>query len=100
MRPRLFMLALTALAACTQFPDLDAAVAPDVANAPYPRLLPIEEVLGPDRPPRATPEAAERLSLQAAALQARARTATGSEAAALSARADALRLRAGALRAE
>lgn len=100
MRPRLFLIVLPALVACTQFPDLDAAVAPEVANAPYPRLLPIEQVLGPERPPRATPEAAARLAGQAAALQARAGTATGSEAAALSERADALRLRADALRAE
>ena len=99
-RPRLLLLALPTLAACTEFPALDAAVPPEVAKAPYPRLLPIEEVLGPERTPRATPEEIERLSREAAALRARARAATGAEADALSSRAEALRLRADALRAE
>ncbi|MFD1341420.1 hypothetical protein [Litorisediminicola beolgyonensis] len=63
-------LALT-LAACTQFPELDAARSADVANAPWPDLVPIETLLaGP--PPRATEAETASVSARAAELRARA----------------------------
>lgn len=60
-----------ALAACTQFPELDQTATPGVAEAPYPTLLPLGELLtGPA--PRATPEVRAGVEARAAGLQARA----------------------------
>lgn len=60
-----------ALAACAQFPELDAARSADVADAPWPDLLPIETLLaGP--PPRATEAETDAVAARAAALRNRA----------------------------
>ncbi|MHA6344009.1 hypothetical protein [Roseivivax sp. CAU 1761] len=83
------------LAACTQFPEIDAAQTPGIERAPYPRLLPIDTLLaGPA--PRATPEMAVALERRAAGLDARAAgiapaAGPAPDAAALKARAAALR---------
>ena len=39
---------LVALAGCAQFPDVDAATDPSLADTPYPALLPVEQVLDQD----------------------------------------------------
>lgn len=41
----IFVLPIAMLAACTQFPELDATVAPELENAAYPELLPLEPIL-------------------------------------------------------
>ncbi|MCW8843854.1 MAG: hypothetical protein OQK00_10605 [Rhodobacteraceae bacterium] len=43
-----FFLALTA--GCAQFPNVNSATDPALADAPYPALLPVEEVLDQDEP--------------------------------------------------
>ena len=40
----LVLLPLLAVAACTQFPELDATATPGVAETPYPDLLPLERL--------------------------------------------------------
>lgn len=60
-----------ALAACSQFPELDAAVSPGVAEADYPTLLPLGGLLtGPE--PRATQEMRGGIEARVAGLRARA----------------------------
>ena len=46
-RPSLWFatLALATLGACTQFPELDSTVTPELAAAPYPDLVPVEPLL-------------------------------------------------------
>lgn len=41
----LHLLPLIALAACTQFPELEGTVAPELEKAAYPDLLPLEPIL-------------------------------------------------------
>ncbi len=69
---RLCALCLAAgLAACTQFPELDATRAPGVANAAYPDLVPIGTILaGPE--PRATKAAVGEVQGRVAGLEATA----------------------------
>jgi len=51
MRPIFLMLSSLILAAgCAQFPEVDAATDPEVANAPYPALVPVEAVLENEAP--------------------------------------------------
>lgn len=51
MRPVFLILSSLILAAgCAQFPDVDAATDPEIANTPYPTLLPVEQVLDKDTP--------------------------------------------------
>ncbi|WP_094021755.1 hypothetical protein [Maliponia aquimaris] len=71
----LLLCCLPALAAglggCAQFPELDAAQTPGVADAPYPRLLPLEALLnGPA--PRASEAAIATVEGRVGALRARA----------------------------
>ena len=65
-------LTLAALAGCTTFPELDAVQTPGLANAPYPRLLPLGTLLAEGSAPRATPEAMGDVAARAARLRARA----------------------------
>lgn len=59
------------LPGCTQFPELDAVQTPGVANAAYPRLLPLEALLnGPA--PRASEAAIATVEGRVGALRARA----------------------------
>ena len=66
--------ALVALAACARVPELDARIARETLDAPYPDLLPLDTALAPLPPPAG---AAERLqsSLEGRrdSLEARAR---------------------------
>lgn len=62
-----------ALAGCTQFPELDGVVAPDVANADFPALLPLEPLLASAAPVVADPVATTtNLQSRVSALRARA----------------------------
>jgi hypothetical protein len=74
MRPLVLLLLLTA---CTRFPELDAAVDTSALDAPYPDLVPIEQLLEPAPRPgsgaRVEPDVAETLQSRAAGLQSRAR---------------------------
>ena len=63
---------LMALTACTQFPELDAVATPGVENAPYPRLVPIDDLIADPAPPRATKEDIAQVQARADGLQARA----------------------------
>ncbi|SNR25737.1 hypothetical protein [Puniceibacterium sediminis] len=71
-----FLPATLLLCACAQFPELDSTQTPGVADAPYPRLVPIETLLVSD-PPRATPEMRAGVLARAEALRARAALLVG-----------------------
>ena len=63
-----------ALAACTQFPELDGTVAPDLENADFPALVPLDTLRTASDPVVADPVATtESLNARVAALRARAR---------------------------
>ncbi|SLN74372.1 hypothetical protein ROJ8625_04048 [Roseivivax jejudonensis] len=59
------------LAGCATFPEIDAAESADVATAPYPDLVPIGTLLA-QQPPRATPALEAEVTARADALRARA----------------------------
>jgi len=70
---RLILCCFLAVSACAQFPALDGVVPPDVANAPYPDLVPLAPVVAR----AATSEsnaafAQEDITSRLAALRARA----------------------------
>lgn len=98
---RLCALCLAAgLAACTQFPDLDATRTPGVADAPYPDLVPIDTLIaGPE--PRATEAAIGQVQGRVSGLQASAARLRGVSAGpqGISGRVARLRQRAAALKA-
>ncbi|WP_147106510.1 hypothetical protein [Tateyamaria sp. syn59] len=61
------------LAACTQFPDLDDAVSPDVAASDFPALVPLEPLIAGAQPIVGDPVATtENLETRIADLRARA----------------------------
>ena len=79
MRPLSSLLPLAALAlvaaglsGCARFPELDATATPGVAEAPFPKLVPLDGLLEEQAPPRATPEVITEVEARAAGLQARA----------------------------
>lgn len=60
-----------AVGACTQFPELDAAVDPSVYDRDFPRLQPLEQLLvSPER--RVSPAIEGEIKDRVAALRARA----------------------------
>lgn len=64
---RLIVTALLTLASCTQFPELDATIAQDQANAPVPALVPLGPVIAAarttaDREAQIQPELNSRLA--------------------------------------
>lgn len=64
---------LIALAACAQFPELDGTVSPDLANAPFPDLVPLAPLFAQaNTTARNAPEVASTLTPRLAALNARA----------------------------
>ncbi|EPX82056.1 hypothetical protein [Salipiger mucosus] len=78
MRPTPLLLAAALLAACTQFPELDATQTPGVATAPYPDLVPLDWLT--DAPePRATPEMRAGIEGRVAGLRGRAARLQASE---------------------
>lgn len=66
------------VAACTQFPDLDGALSDTARDAPYPDLLPVEELNARITSPRITPETTAGITARVAALKARAANLRGS----------------------
>lgn len=62
---------LGGLSACTQFPELDAAQTPGVSTAPYPKLLPLDDLIGGVMP-EVSAETITRVEGRVGALQARA----------------------------
>jgi len=59
-------------AACTQFPELDGTVPPDVAGRKTPRLLPLDQLQGLAPAPRDLAPITTALQARLAALEARA----------------------------
>ncbi|MEX0311097.1 MAG: hypothetical protein AB3N17_12740 [Tateyamaria sp.] len=60
--------------ACSQFPELDDVIAPDVASAPFPTLAPLEQVLDAATPVVADPiDTTQTIERRVEALRARAR---------------------------
>ncbi|MBO9452188.1 hypothetical protein J7426_18075 [Tropicibacter sp. R16_0] len=53
MKLRLAICLLPVLAACTQVPELEDKVSSQLKNAKYPKLVPIDETLGPPVAPEA-----------------------------------------------
>lgn len=66
-----------ALAGCTDFPELDAAITPEARRADYPQLVPVGEILDRRGLARTTGREGEILMARAANLQARARLLRG-----------------------
>ena len=58
--------------ACAQFPELDSALTDGAETAPYPDLLPVEELNARVGEPRIAPETASGIEARVAALRARA----------------------------
>lgn len=77
MRPIPFLSVCTLLAACAQFPDLDAAVSDRAKAADYPQLVPAEQILTRDITPRLDDDAGDRLLARAERLRARGRILRG-----------------------
>ncbi len=68
---RLALTALLTLSACSTFPEVDARTRMVPANAPYPTLLPLDQLNAAIPEPKAE-EAGAALEARAAALRARA----------------------------
>jgi hypothetical protein len=63
-----------ALGGCTQFPELNGTVAPELEAAAYPALVPLEPLLNSDTlPVTDTVQTTQDLQARIAALRARAR---------------------------
>ena len=76
-------LGVSLIASCTQFPELDRTITPELEAAPYPDLVPIEPLLAKATAGRIDPVRTEaELSGRAAQLDARARRidTTGTDA--------------------
>ncbi len=70
--------AFLALGACVQVPELNERVPPELRDAPYPTLRPLDDTLGPAVDPVSEAEELdERLSGRVQSLQARARGLQG-----------------------
>ena len=65
-------------AACTQLPLLDAAVSPEARNAPYPDLIPIEQIQGNVPTQLITTDTAPDIENRIVSLKARAARIRGS----------------------
>ena len=61
MKLRLAFCLLPIMAACTQVPELNDKVSPQLKNANYPKLVPIDQALGP---PVAPEEEAKKVTEQ------------------------------------
>ncbi len=77
----LALLGALALAACADFPDLDGTITGQVRRAPFPELVPIEEILAaaPRNGQGAAEAAARSLAGRAARLRARQATIARTE---------------------
>lgn len=70
---------LAFLAACTDFPQLDAVVSEDAKNAAYPDLVPADRLLEKRQEGRITAQTGPDLMARADRLRARARLIRGIE---------------------
>lgn len=77
LRPYLALAFCVSLAACAEFPELDAALSEEARSAPYPILLPVEELNARIDAPRIEPETAAGIEARVAALKARAQRLRG-----------------------
>lgn len=99
MRPCPSLILVAALAACSQFPDLDAAIDAETRAAPYPDLVPLETLDARMGGFRITPDGSDAIAARADGLEARTRgqaavaTPDRARIADLRARAEALRRR-------
>lgn len=59
MKPATLIPLLLICAACADFPELEGREAPDVRKAPYPRLIPLQDTLGPPVDPVSEAEEVE-----------------------------------------
>ncbi|WP_264212870.1 hypothetical protein [Leisingera thetidis] len=75
-----FLVALAGAAACTRVPELEDRLTPDLRNADYPRLLPLDDALEPlDPPQQAGAELQAELDARSARLQRRAEAVKNAE---------------------
>ncbi|MEO3415719.1 hypothetical protein AAFO92_13765 [Roseovarius sp. CAU 1744] len=74
MRPAhvLFPVLVAVLSACNEFPALDDTVDSDARNAPYPELVPIEQLNAQAPDPRIKPETAPQTQARIDRLKSRA----------------------------
>lgn len=77
MRPLLPLLAAALLSACTDFPQLDAAISAEARRADYPALVPANDLLGKRSDGTITEATGLALQARATNLQARARLLRG-----------------------
>lgn len=66
------------LAGCSDFPELDGAVAPGLERAAYPRLVPVEPLIAGAQDTQITDETEAGIAARVAALRARAARLRGS----------------------
>ncbi|TKZ19217.1 hypothetical protein FAP39_12325 [Shimia litoralis] len=71
MRRNLLLTVPILLASCAQFPAVDSTEDPALADAPYPELVPVEQVLI-DTPPRLDENSADQLQSRINGLNRRA----------------------------
>ncbi|QDI75157.1 MULTISPECIES: hypothetical protein [Leisingera] len=75
-----FLLAVAGAAACTRVPELEDRLTPDLRNAGYPRLLPLDDAVAPLPPPQqASQELQQELDARSARLQRRAAAVKNAE---------------------
>ncbi len=72
MRACLILTLLWFIPACTEFPELDAKVEPPARSAPYPDLIPVEEIKAQVQDPLIEDTQGEDVKARAARLRARA----------------------------
>ncbi|NSY37603.1 hypothetical protein [Leisingera sp. ANG59] len=75
-----FLLAVAASAACTRVPELEDRLAPDLRDADYPDLLPLDDALEPlDPPQQAGQELQDELDARSDRLKRRAESVKNAE---------------------
>lgn len=76
VRPIRLLVLISALAGCSEFPELSQAVSARARNAAYPQILPLDQLLA-SLPATAPGRETGTLAARAAALRARARQMAG-----------------------
>lgn len=70
---RLCLISLSLITACTQVPELDERIGPELQGKPFPKLVPLEQTLGPPADPEdEAKKLAANLDGRRAALEAKA----------------------------
>lgn len=76
----MFLLAVTAAAACTRVPELEDQLTPDLRSAGYPKLLPLDTSMEPVAPPQqASGDLQQELEGRNARLKRRAKAVSNAE---------------------